>query len=78
MFLNGAFMRTTLTIKEDLLIKVKELSGAKTKKEAVEKALEEYVRKRKVKEIMKLEGKIDLSITLNDLLKRRKRDVPYR
>ncbi len=71
-------MRTTLTIKEDLLIKVKELSGAKTKKEAVEKALEEYVRKRKVKEIMKLEGKIDLSITLNDLLKRRKRDVPYR
>jgi len=36
-------MRTTLAIKGELLEEVKELSGAKTKKEAVEKALEEYV-----------------------------------
>ena len=36
-------MRTTLAIKEELLEEVKELSGAKTKKEAVEKALVEYI-----------------------------------
>jgi len=41
-------MRTTLAIKEELLEEVKELSGAKTKKEAVEKALVEYVINRSI------------------------------
>ena len=36
-------MRTTLAIKEEILEEVKGLSGAKTKKEAVEKTLEEYM-----------------------------------
>ena len=56
-----ASMRTTLAIKGELLEEVKELSGAKTKKEAVEKALEEYVKRRKAKKLIGLEGKIELS-----------------
>ncbi len=71
-------MRTTLAIKEDLLNEVKVLSGARTKKEAVEKALEEFIRRRKSKKLIDLEGKIDLSFTLREFLKRRKKDVPYR
>ncbi|MEW6002425.1 MAG: type II toxin-antitoxin system VapB family antitoxin [Nitrospirota bacterium] len=71
-------MRTTLSINEDLLDEVKTLSGARTKKEAVEKALKEFVRRRKAKRLIDLEGKIELSFTLQEFLKRRKRDVPYR
>lgn len=70
-------MRTTLTIKEDLLEEAKRLSGAKTKKEAIETALEEFVRRKKSKKLIELEGKIELSFSLSEFLKRRKSDVPY-
>ncbi len=71
-------MRTTMSIKEDLLEEAKKLSGAKTKKEVIETALEEFVRRKKYKRLIDLEGKIELSYTLSELLKRRKKDVPYR
>jgi Arc/MetJ family transcription regulator len=71
-------MRTTLTIKEELLDEVKALSGSKTKKEAVEKALEEFIKRRKAKKLIDLEGKIELSFTLEEFLEKRKKDVPHR
>jgi Arc/MetJ family transcription regulator len=71
-------MRTTLAIKEDLLEEAKALSGLKTKKEAVEKALEEFIRRRKSKKLIDLEGKIDLAFTLDELTERRRKDVPRR
>lgn len=71
-------MRTTLAIKEELLEEVESLSGAKTKKEAVEKALGEYIKRRKSKKLLGLEGKIELSLDLEEFLKRKKKDVPYR
>ncbi len=71
-------MRTTLAIKEDLLKEAKLLSGAKTKKETVEKALEEFIRRRKSKRLIDLEGKIELSFTLKEFLEKRRKDVPHR
>ena len=71
-------MRTTLTIDEELLNEAKELSGARTKKEAIEVALDEFIRRRKAKKLLDLEGKIELSFTLDEFLKDRKRDVPHR
>lgn len=71
-------MRTTLAIREDLIEEVKALSGVKTKKDAVEKALEEFVRRRKAKKLLDLEGKVELSFTLEEFIGRRKRDVPHR
>jgi len=71
-------MRTTLAIDEKLLDEAKALSGAKTKKEAVEIALDEFVRKKKAKKLLDLEGKVELSFTLKELLSRRNKDVPYR
>ena len=71
-------MRTTLAIKEELLNEVKVLSGAKTKKDAVERALEEFIKRRKAKKLLELEGKIELSFTKEDLIARRRRDVPHR
>lgn len=71
-------MRTTLVINEELLKEVKVLSGAKTKKEAVEKALDEFIKRRKAKKLLDLEGKVELSFSLKELLERRKKDVPNR
>ena len=71
-------MRTTLAIKEELLNEVKVLSGAKTKKDAVERALEEFVKRRKAKKLLELEGRIELSFTKEDLVARRRKDVPHR
>lgn len=71
-------MRTTLAIKEKLLEEVKSLSGAKTKKEAVEKALEDYIKRRRSKKLIDLEGKVDLQFTVEELIKRRRKDVPHR
>ena len=70
-------MRTTLDINEKLLHEVKKISGARTKKEAVEKALEEFVKRRKNKKLLELEGNIDLSFSLDEFLSKRKKDVPY-
>jgi Arc/MetJ family transcription regulator len=71
-------MRTTLAINEELLNEVKLLSGAKTKKDAVEKALVDFIRRRKAKKLLQLEGKIELSFTSKELLERRRKDVPGR
>jgi len=71
-------MRTTIVINEDLLDEVKTLSGAKSKRDAVEKALEEFVSRRKARKLMELEGKLDLAFTPEEFLERRKRDVPHR
>ena len=66
-------MRTTLAIKEELLNEVKMLSGAKTKKDAVEKALEEFVKRRKAKKLLELEGRIELSYRERPHCKKEKR-----
>lgn len=71
-------MRTTLAIKEKLLEEVKALSGVRTKKEAVEMALEEFIKRRKARRLIDLEGKIDLSFTLNEFIGQRRKDVPHR
>ena len=71
-------MRTTFAVREDLIEEVKALSGVKTKKDAVEIALEEFVRRRKAKKLLDLEGKVELSFTLEEFIGRRKRDVPHR
>ncbi len=71
-------MRTTLAVREELIEEVKALSGAKTKKDAVERALEEFVRRRKAKKLLDLEGKMELSFTLEEFIGRRRKDVPHR
>jgi Arc/MetJ family transcription regulator len=60
------------------LDEVKLLSGAKTKKDAVEKALVDFVRRRKAKKLLQLEGRIELSFTSKGLHARRRKDVPRR
>ena len=71
-------MRTTLAINEDLLNEAKRLSGAKTKKETVEIALEEFIKRRTARKLLELEGKVELSFSLDEFLEERRKDVPHR
>ncbi|ADQ41010.1 Protein of unknown function DUF2191 [Caldicellulosiruptor acetigenus I77R1B] len=51
-------MRTNIFIDENLLKKVMEIAGVKTKKEAVEIALKEYLENHTRKNLLELKGKI--------------------
>lgn len=56
---NGVDMSTNLNIDDDLLDEALRLGGKKTKRETVNEALHEYIKRRKQKEILKLFGKIE-------------------
>jgi Arc/MetJ family transcription regulator len=71
-------MRTTLDIDHDLLEEAKALSGSESKKETVETALKEYIRRRKARKLLDLEGRVELSYGVSELLKRRRKDVSDR
>ena len=52
-------MPTNLNIDENLLAEALRLSGKKTKREAVNDALAEYIQRRTQKQILDLFGKVD-------------------
>jgi len=70
-------MRTTLVIDDKLISEAKSLSGSRTKRETVEAALQEFIRRRKAKKLLGLEGKIELSYDLEEFLTQRRKDVPH-
>ncbi len=53
-------MRTTLDIDKKLMEDVVALTGEKRKGKAVSKALEEYIRKKRIEELRAMLGTIDL------------------
>ena len=54
-------MATNLSIDPVLLERALELSGERTKKAAVNKALREFIARRKQKDILQLFGKLELA-----------------
>jgi Arc/MetJ family transcription regulator len=70
-------MRTTLVLDEGLIDEAKKLSGAKTKRETIESALKEFIRRRKARKLLDLEGKVELSFTLEEFLEERRKDVSH-
>ena len=52
-------MATNLSIDPDLLERALEVSGERTKKAAVTKALEEFIARRRQKRLLDLMGKLD-------------------
>ncbi len=52
-------MATNLAINDDLLNKALEVGGFRSKKDTVNAALEEFIRRRKAEDIINLFGKID-------------------
>ena len=53
-------MRATLNIPDDLLSGVQKLTGEKSKTKAITIAMKEYVRQRRIKELLALRGKIQI------------------
>ncbi len=51
-------MATNLNIDQDLLETAKKLGGFRTKKETVNKALEEFIRRQKINEVIELFGTV--------------------
>jgi Arc/MetJ family transcription regulator len=66
-------MATNLSIDPDLLDRALEVSGEKTKKAAVTKALEEFIGRREQKRILELFGKIDWDPTYDYKAARKRR-----
>jgi Arc/MetJ family transcription regulator len=60
-------MATTVTLSSDLINEVKEITGKATKTEAVREALTEYIRSRRTKDLLGLQGKIRVSFTNNQI-----------
>lgn len=61
----------TVAIDEELLTEARQLSGAKTKKEAIEIALRELVRRFRRREVAAHAGTIELELTQEDLRRAR-------
>ena len=53
-------MRTTLNIPDDLINEVQKVSGEKSKTKAIIKTMEEYIKTKKIKELLALKGKVDI------------------
>jgi Arc/MetJ family transcription regulator len=53
-------VRTTLEVDEKLLADVVKLTGEKNKGKAVNKALQEYIRRQRIEELRAMLGTIDL------------------
>ena len=57
-------MRTTINLPDELVKEARQLSGAKTKTQAVVWALEELIRIKRIEHLLSLRGKIKLNIDL--------------
>lgn len=64
-------MRLSVTVDKRLLEKAIRVSGAKTKREAIEMGLRELLRRVSCERMINHAGKVDLAFTVKELLKRR-------
>ena len=53
-------MRATLNIPDELINDVQRLSGEKTKTQAIVTVMEEYVRRKKLEDLLALRGKVSM------------------
>ncbi|KAF0121976.1 MAG: hypothetical protein FD151_997 [bacterium] len=60
-------MRATLNIPDDLLSEVQKSTGEKSKTKAITVAMKEYIRQKKIKELIALRGKIQIEDVTEEL-----------
>jgi hypothetical protein len=68
-------MATNLAIDPDLLDKALEVSGERTKKAAVTKALQEFIARRQQRRVLDLIGKLDWDSSFNYKAERSRDDA---
>lgn len=69
--MHGVIMRTTLDLPETLIAEAMKLSHQRTKTGVIVTALEDYVRKNRIKEIRNFKGQVDLDVDIDCLRKRK-------
>lgn len=62
-------MRATLNIPDDLLAEVQKITGEKSKTKAITIAMREYIRQKRIKELIALRGKIQIEDVTEELEK---------
>ena len=62
-------MRATLNIPDDLIAEVQKISGEKSKTKAIITAMEEFIRQKKIKQLIALRGKIQIDDATEELEK---------
>lgn len=69
-------MKTSIDIPDELLASAQKFSGATTKRDAVVTAMEEYVQRQKMAELVKLSGSVPESamISAEELIAQRRAD----
>jgi Arc/MetJ family transcription regulator len=60
-------MRTTLVLDEDTLPELMEITGARTRSEAVRRALREFIRAKRTEELLALRGRFDIEDNWREL-----------
>ena len=60
-------MRTTVTMSDEVLTDLMRFSDAKTKTEAVNRAVEEWVRLRKIRELRSLRGRLSFAQGIEEI-----------
>jgi metal-responsive CopG/Arc/MetJ family transcriptional regulator len=60
-------MRTTLNLKNDLINKVLELTGAKNRSQAINDVLKYFIKEKQINNLLNLKGKLHLDENLKDL-----------
>jgi metal-responsive CopG/Arc/MetJ family transcriptional regulator len=53
-------VRATLNIPDDLLAEVQKISGQKSKTRAITTAMQEFIRQKKIKELIALRGRVQI------------------
>ena len=64
-------MRFSVTLDSGLVEEAVRISGAHSKREAIETALKDFIRRRRLEKAIARGGKVSLTISVDDLLKRR-------
>ena len=70
-------MATNLALDDNLIEEARKIGGHVTKKEAVTAALDEYIRRRKQQEIVRLFGRIDYTRSYDHKANRRRDRIAH-
>jgi len=63
------YMRATLNIPDDLMSQLLKITGEKSKTKALVTAMQEFIRQKKIKELLELRGKIQIEDVTEELEK---------
>ncbi|MBP2071254.1 type II toxin-antitoxin system VapB family antitoxin [Thermoanaerobacterium butyriciformans] len=71
-------MRTTINVSEDILKEAEMLYETNNRSKAVEEALKDAIRMKKLQRLMELKGKINFAIDSSDIEKLRSMEIDER